>query len=206
MLVETYEALAPRYDTLHGRWLRHAGGEAQSAFEGAAIGLLRPGMVIADIGCGTGEFARLLLSAGDYDIALTLVDASAAMLAHTADMPARRLKAAMERLPIEDGSLDLVTCAWALETSPEPEAALSELLRVTREGGTVLLVFCAERHGIGPVAALMRRALLRRGTGRFLDRGQVNALLAGFGAVRIRHVPCAGPAAVVVCEKPCAKT
>lgn len=201
MLVETYEALAPRYDRLHGRWLRHAGGEAQAAFEGAAAGLIRPGMRVADIGCGTGQFARRLLASSDYGIDLTLVDPSAAMLARTSDLPVRRIRAVMEDMPLKTGAYDLVTCAWALETSGDLAAALGELLRVTRKGGALLAVFCADRHGVGPVAGLMRRALLRRGTGWFLDRGRVRDLLATSGATRIRYVSCGGPAAVVLCEK-----
>ena len=50
MLVDLCDTIAPDYDSLHGRWLRYAGGEAQAAFEGATTGLLRPGMRVVDVG------------------------------------------------------------------------------------------------------------------------------------------------------------
>lgn len=47
-VLNRFGRIAPAYDRLHARWLRHAGGEAQSAFEGAVIALVRPGVRILD--------------------------------------------------------------------------------------------------------------------------------------------------------------
>jgi hypothetical protein len=47
-VLNRYGGIATAYDRLHARWLRHAGGEAQSAFEGAVIALVRPGVRILD--------------------------------------------------------------------------------------------------------------------------------------------------------------
>lgn len=75
-----YARIAPSYDRLHERWLRHAGGEAQSAFEGAVTALIRPGMRILDVGCGTGALARRLHAQFGATIEMTLVDACPQML------------------------------------------------------------------------------------------------------------------------------
>jgi ubiquinone/menaquinone biosynthesis C-methylase UbiE len=92
MLVDLCDTIAPDYDSLHGRWLRYAGGEAQAAFEGATTGLLRPGMRVVDVGCGTGEFARRLMASCDFYADFTLVDPSTAMLARSTDLPVRRAR------------------------------------------------------------------------------------------------------------------
>ncbi|MBI5502665.1 MAG: methyltransferase domain-containing protein [Deltaproteobacteria bacterium] len=43
------------------------------------------------------------------------------------------------RLPVEDGSFDVVLCTEVLEHVPDPEGAVRELARVLRHGGTLLL-------------------------------------------------------------------
>src|SRR6056297_2190782 len=60
--VDQYERLAPRYDRLHHRWLRHAGGEAQAALEALVRALATPNSKLLDAGCGTGKLARTLIS------------------------------------------------------------------------------------------------------------------------------------------------
>ncbi len=59
--VDLYYKLAPRYDKLHHRWLRHAGGEAQAALEGLVRALATPNSRLLDAGCGTGNLARRLI-------------------------------------------------------------------------------------------------------------------------------------------------
>jgi ubiquinone/menaquinone biosynthesis C-methylase UbiE len=50
------------------------------------------------------------------------------------------VEADLIRLPFEDGSFDLVGCARVLHHVPHPEYAVSELARVTRVGGNVLVL------------------------------------------------------------------
>jgi ubiquinone/menaquinone biosynthesis C-methylase UbiE len=43
-------------------------------------------------------------------------------------------------LPFADGSFDGITCGYVLEHVPEPEKGLSEMARVLRTGGRLLLL------------------------------------------------------------------
>jgi SAM-dependent methyltransferase len=69
-----------------------------------------------------------------------LVDAALQRAADTGE--ARRLsyvRASAEALPFAAGSFDLVTCQTLLIHVPRPAETLSEMLRVLRPGGTILL-------------------------------------------------------------------
>jgi ubiquinone/menaquinone biosynthesis C-methylase UbiE len=51
-----------------------------------------------------------------------------------------------QRLPLEDASADAVLCTWSLCTIPDPVAAVAEMRRVLRPGGTLHFV----EHGLAP--------------------------------------------------------
>jgi ubiquinone/menaquinone biosynthesis C-methylase UbiE len=197
-----YDRLAPRYDRLHRRWLRHAGGEAQAALEAAVRALVMPETRLLDAGCGTGAFARTLIAEGHAPTRITLLDPSEAMLRRCADLPVRRMNGRLEALPFEDGVFDMVTCAWALETVPDATQALGELCRVVRPGGVLCLAFCAARPVRAPAEWLMQQAILWRGSGRFLSRKHVIETLERASGCDVRTVPHAGPAAALIARCP----
>ena len=78
-------------------------------------------------------------------------------------------------LPFADGQFQVVACLEALEFMPDPRAALSELLRVARPGGLVVLT-----NRIGRDARLM--------PGKVFSRAKLGELLraANARAVDIR--------------------
>lgn len=199
--VDQYEILAPRYDRLHHRWLRHAGGEAQAALEGLVRALATPNSKFFDAGCGTGNLARTLIAEGMSPNLMTLLDPSAAMLARCADIPVPKIQGRLEALPFEDGAFDLVTCVWVLETVPDPFPALTELCRVVRAGGALCLAFCADEPARGIVDGLMRQALLNRGTGRFLSRSRLMQAIESFEEFEVRAIPSQGPASTLLARR-----
>ncbi|MCI5077046.1 methyltransferase domain-containing protein [Oricola sp.] len=201
-LVPRYGRIAPAYDRLHARWLRHAGGEAQSAFEGAVTALIRPNMRILDVGCGTGSLARRLQRQFGDDIDLTLVDACPQMLDRTSDIAVTRVLGSIEKLPMPDATFDLVTCSWALETTTRTHRAIGELMRVVRPGGRVCIVFCADLPCARVSQIVLKTAVQWRGTGRFLRLRDVEDALSRLDIERVRRLPCNGPAAVLVLDKP----
>lgn len=204
--VDLYDKLAPHYDKLHHRWLRHAGGEAQAALEGLVRALATPNSRFLDAGCGTGNLARRLIAEGMPPNLMTLLDPSAAMLARCADIPVPKIQGRLESLPFEDGTFDLVTCAWALETVPDPHLALTELCRVVRAGGALCLAFCADEPARGLAERLMRQALLLRGTGRFMSRSRLMQVIERFENFEVRAIPSHGPASTLLARRSDAAT
>lgn len=197
----SYRKLAKRYERLHKRWLTYAGGEAQSAFEGAAVALLQPGMTVLDAGCGTGAFATRMLRHTKEQIQLSLIDACPEMLAQAPDAHAEKLQGDLEDLPFDDNRFDLVTCAWALETTNRPGKALMELIRVTKPGGYICVVFCADVCCTGFLGRFMKWSVKRRKSGKFLDVEDIEMALTHSNVSTIRRLPCKGPAVSLFIRK-----
>lgn len=105
-----------------------------------------PGMHVLDVGCGTGEDVRGLAVSVAPTGSATGVDPSETMLAEArrrgeaARNPARFVRATADRLPVADGSLDLVRCERVLQHLTDPAAAVREMARVLRPGGRVGLI------------------------------------------------------------------
>lgn len=97
-----------------------------------------PGRGLAlDVGCGSGQFARLL--AGHFD-RVTALDPSADQLAHAVPHPRiRYVQAPAERLAADGGSADLIAAAQAAHWFDLP-AFYEEARRVAVPGGVVALV------------------------------------------------------------------
>ena len=99
---------------------------------------------ILDVGSGAGQIAAHLLEYADPEARITCTDLSRAMLGRAR----RRLKserptyvaADLSALPFADAVFDGVTCGYVLEHLPEPALGLSELARVLRPGGRMLLL------------------------------------------------------------------
>ena len=97
---------------------------------------------ILEVAIGTGR--SLEFYAPDVD--LTGVDLSPAMLRRARRRatelgiePAFRV-ADVEHLPYDDASFDTVVCALGLCSIPRPDAAVREMARVLKPGGTLLLL------------------------------------------------------------------
>jgi SAM-dependent methyltransferase len=108
----------------------------------ALLGLLDPGWVVGDLGCGTGQIAEAL---APFVARVVAVDDSPAMLA-----AARRRLAGqesvevrggpLEALPVGDGELDAAVLFLVLHYLEEPARALAEVARALKPGGRVLVV------------------------------------------------------------------
>lgn len=124
-----YDAEAAAYDETRGGTPR-----AQAAAQ-AVRSLVPAGGVALDVAGGTGIVSRELAHAG-YDV--LVADLSPGMLGlAAARLPGRVLVSRAERLPVRDGSVDLVTMVWLLHLLPVPVAdtVLAEASRVLRPRG-----------------------------------------------------------------------
>ena len=106
------------------------------------LALLDPSWVVGDLGCGTGHVSTLVAPFVERVVA---VDASSEMLsAARARLRQHKnvviRKGVLEKLPIEDDSLDVAAFMLVLHHLPDPVAALSEARRVLRPGGKLLIV------------------------------------------------------------------
>jgi ubiquinone/menaquinone biosynthesis C-methylase UbiE len=99
------------------------------------------GLKVADIGCGTGRHALRLAGAG-ADV--TAVDFSREMLSRARSKPgAERVQFIQhditKRLPLESASFDRVFCCLVLDHISDVNSFLSELGRLRRPGGFVVI-------------------------------------------------------------------
>ena len=91
---------------------------------------------ILDVGCGTGANLLMLSQFGDAEG----VDISENALAFCRERGLANVKlGAAEKLPYDDGTFDLVTALDVVEHLDDDLGGLSEMRRVLRPGGRVLL-------------------------------------------------------------------
>jgi demethylmenaquinone methyltransferase/2-methoxy-6-polyprenyl-1,4-benzoquinol methylase len=129
-----FDAIAPRYDLVNRvmtfrldvRWRRTAV---------RLLGLPARSTVL-DLASGTGDLCIDLARAGHRPVSC---DLSLGML--RADRSgAPRVQADILRLPVPDGSVDGVTCGFALRNLVDLTAFFAELARVVRPGGRIALL------------------------------------------------------------------
>ncbi len=104
--------------------------------------LVEPGLVVADVGCGTGYLSRVLVRVAARVIA---IDHSAAMLARARENLAANAASVefrqgeLDRLPLADGEVDAVFASLVLHHVPDLFAALREMRRALKPGGRLVL-------------------------------------------------------------------
>lgn len=133
-----FDAIAPRYDLVNRlmTFRMDVGWRKRTI---AALGLAN-GSVVLDLACGTGDLCRGLAAAGLSPVGM---DLSFGMLA-AARTDAPLVHADALRLPVPDGSVDGVTCGFALRNFVELGPFFAELARVVRPGGRIALLEVAE--------------------------------------------------------------
>ena len=107
----------------------------------AALALLDPSMIVADLGCGTGELA---LALSPHVTHVHGIDASPAMLAAARARTAQLsnvsvTEGTLESLPLPDASVDTAILLLVLHHVADPERVLRETRRVLKDGGRLLI-------------------------------------------------------------------
>jgi SAM-dependent methyltransferase len=97
--------------------------------------------IVADVGCGNGFDLRQIVPQGRCRHAIGL-DLSAGMLHSLEDLRQygglSLVQADVQRLPLPDESVDVAMAMHMLYHVPNVPAAIRELRRITKQGGTVL--------------------------------------------------------------------
>ncbi len=132
---EFFTSAAPQWDALRSELF----GDTFGAW--ALLGLLDPALAVGDLGCGTGRLSEILAPLVRTVVA---VDGSADML----EAARTRLSAypnvdvregEIEALPLEPNELDAAVLSLVLHHVPDPVRALTDVARVVRPGGRVLV-------------------------------------------------------------------
>lgn len=93
---------------------------------------------VADIGSGKGRFARLVKERYPASSVIA-VDLAEAMLAHV-PTDIHRIAATMTALPLATGSCDAAYATESLEHAVDIPAAIAELARIVRPGGSIAII------------------------------------------------------------------
>lgn len=133
-----FDAIAPRYDLVNRvmTFRMDVGWRKRTIRD---LGLPH-GATVLDLACGTGDFCKGLAGAGLRPVG---IDLSYGMLA-AARTSAPLVQGDALRLPAPDGSVDGVTCGFALRNFRELGPFFAELSRVVRPAGRVALLEVAE--------------------------------------------------------------
>ncbi len=141
---EVFASVARRYDLmndvmsfgLHRFWKRYA-----IELSGA-----RAGDRVLDVAGGSGDLSRLMARKVGPDGQVWLSDINSDMLRVGRDrlldagMPLPAIQCDAEHLPFPDGYFDCVMVAFGLRNMTRKEAALTEMRRVLRPGGRLLVL------------------------------------------------------------------
>jgi ubiquinone/menaquinone biosynthesis C-methylase UbiE len=133
------------FETVAGDWERIRKSYFDDRVGSFAIEKLLPrNLILADIGCGTGSLTFELARFAEKVIG---VDLSEQMLSRARHIAREKKLANIElrrgdarKLPIGSQTVDAAFCVMVLHFVAEPERAIAELCRITRPGGSVIVV------------------------------------------------------------------
>ena len=158
----------PAYENFMGRWSRRL---AQKFLAWLAI---PPQQVWLDLGCGTGAMTRTILT-GYQPKEVFAIDASEAFIDHarqTIDDPRVHFSVGLaQSLTLAPQSVDVVASGLMLNFVPEPLAAVLEMIKVTRPGGTVGIFVWDYASGMQMLRAFFDAAIALNPAAREADEG-----------------------------------
>jgi SAM-dependent methyltransferase len=140
-----FDAVGPEWDSLRKVF-------NDDALRSRAVAhLVPPGLLVADVGTGTGilaiELARLGLRVVAIDHSPRMLEAARAVI-ETEGLAGIELRAGeAQALPLEDAAVDAAFAHMMLHYLPTPADAIREMARVVRPGGAVVVVdFVTHEH------------------------------------------------------------
>lgn len=152
----TWDRIASRYD-----WAARIFGRSYPAVRRALARDLEGRARVLELASGTGQFTMELARVADSvvatDVSLEMVERLGAAVAERGfgNVSVRRMSA--YEIDADDMSFDAVVCANALHVMERPRDALTEIRRVVREDG--LIVVPTFLHGASGASRLLSRTL-----------------------------------------------
>lgn len=157
---------------------------------------------VLDVATGTGAQARAFANKAGDVVGIDLSEAMLRIARRERGLPNlmfRRADAA--ELPFDDASFDVACISFALHEMPASirERVIGELVRVTRPGGTIIVVDYAPPHGAFECAISRIVALYERERYEEFIQSDLHALLRRSGIeIRDDRRPLLGTAQVVI--------
>lgn len=143
-IVAMFDAIAPTYERVNT--VASLGRDAAWRRKAVAVAGLRAGDIVLDVCCGTGDMVRAFASAHPTPRLVIGVDFSTNMLA-CGQYDAAATRAPIQlcrgdglRLPLADGSVDVVSCAFGVRNLQDLDRGLREMHRVLRCGGRLVIL------------------------------------------------------------------
>jgi 2-polyprenyl-3-methyl-5-hydroxy-6-metoxy-1,4-benzoquinol methylase len=130
-----YERFADEFDARMNRY--EVTKRLRLVYEVALAGQDLSGRDFLDAGCGTGLFSQVAVERGARVTSLDVGEGLLAQVAKKCD--SRRVVGSVMELPFDSETFDYVVCTEVIEHTTSPSTAVSELGRVLRPGGTLVL-------------------------------------------------------------------
>ncbi len=116
------------------------------------------GTRVLDVACGTGALSRALTRAG---ASVTGLDLAPPMLAIARELSPEIefIEASADAIPFGDDEFDAATCQQGLQFFPNRQLALTQIRRVVKPGGKVVVACWCDPHqgGIGAIARALTK-------------------------------------------------
>lgn len=143
---------------------------------------------VLEAGSGTAYASSLLACSPHVDAAVCLdIDETALRQAKRRDSNLPAVVADLTNMPFREGVFSLVFNSSTVEHLPEPAAAVREMHRVCRHGGSV---FVGVPYRYGPLAfqRLIARTRLGQWLGPVFSRRSLERMLQAEGLTPVRHI------------------
>ncbi len=183
------------YDRFMGRWSVFI---AQKFLRWLAVS---PSHTWLDVGCGTGAITKLILENYQPE-AIISIDSSSDFISRAQESisdPAIQFRVGLaQSLELESNSIDTVVSGLVLNFLPQPKAAVSEMLRVTKPGGKIGVFVWDYADGMQMLRYFWDAAVELDENARELDEGirfplcqegQLESLIRETGLKRIEATP-----------------
>ncbi len=132
--------IIPVYDRVNSYIsLGKDGGHRSRGISGRVL----PGDRVLDAGSGFGNMSKTALGLCDDDLSVTLYDPLVPMLKNTGmffEKTPDMASGVFEHIPFRDGGFDAVLCGYSLRDAISLKVAISEIHRVLKMGGRLVIV------------------------------------------------------------------
>ena len=180
-------------DDLHARFSQQTRWTADIRARLLALPQARAAGTVLEVGSGTGAITLDLHSRTQARLVGVDRDHASNLYATRLDPATRFATGLGEHLPFARGAFDLSCCHFLLLWVQEPQAILSEMVRVTSPGGAVLCLAEPDYGGrieypdsLAALGSAQERALRRQGADTRLGRRLRHLLLsAGLASVEV---------------------